>query len=179
MLQFQSPNNYDGSLALSQYQFKKTLPKFFIVLGLSCWLCLVLFNLDNLIGAMFVALLAVIPILIFFGIIFLISYFCLLPPAVKRQIKSIKFAGDNVFNIFTFNDNGDVYIETTLSGEKFSELNLKSSDIHKFVVTKEYIFMFISKLQAFVINKALLSAGETEELQKIMLRYQNKTKEDK
>jgi hypothetical protein len=72
---------------------------------------------------------------------------------VSAQKKS-RLVGDNIVNEFNFADNGDIKLVTVRDGKELSTANFNKEDIRKVKESKTYVFLYISKIQAFVIKKS-------------------------
>lgn len=74
---------------------------------------------------------------------------------------------NNFVNEYEFD--GDVInVATTKNGEVVGTQKVKIADIYKIKITDEYIFIYINKVNAFIVDKKALSDDELSEIKKIL-----------
>lgn len=92
-----------------------------------------------------------------FGLVFYIT--------INKNIK--KMTENNFVNEYEFD--GDVInVATTKNGEVVGTQKVKIADIYKIKITDEYIFIYINKVNAFIVDKKALSDDELSEIKKIL-----------
>lgn len=121
-----------------------------------CVICLTILSLlalafNIIIGGIFLASIVIIILLLWFS----------LPIIVKNKFKKNTY-GKNIMTIYTFNKNKTLNIETMRNNIVISKLYLTQTDIIKIKETKDFLLIFVSKHQAYYINKKLLSSLQKE-----------------
>lgn len=61
-----------------------------------------------------------------------------------------------------------INVATTKNGEVVGTQKVKIADIYKIKITDEYIFIYINKVNAFIVDKKALSDDELSEIKKIL-----------
>jgi hypothetical protein len=107
---------------------------------------------------------------IIYTVLVLIIYTLLwisLPAFARKNLKKNKDF-QNLIIDYTFNGDKSVNIITTRGEDKLSEFNLQSRDIIKIKETKVLILIYITKRQAFYIDKSILTAEQITEIKSIV-----------
>jgi hypothetical protein len=83
----------------------------------------------------------------------------------RRAIKSNRFIGDDIENEFTFGED-TLTVRTTRSNAEFGNSVLNKKDISKITEHKNYLFLFLTSRQAFIIDKTNLTEAEVENIRR-------------
>lgn len=162
MVEFRSRLDSRKSQALNKRSFLKLLwlllllSAVFIVIGV----CGVVFQEDD---ADFVGGVTFIVI----GVLFTPIVYILSRIFQKSVDKSTTFISENTEEIYTFDEQ---YVTATqIQGDVFTAtLKAKYSYIYKASEDKDYYYLFISKMQSHVIEKASITQGTLEEMQTLL-----------
>ena len=139
-------------MAFQKHYFKKTLIPICAICSLVMIALGIYYSFDDLVVGIAV---------IVSGVIFPFVYVW----AVNREVKKKKYksnlVGDGVINVLRCSEDG--FDETTLrAGNQIGFTALKYEDLQKVEQTKDYMFLYISKVQAFIVDKNAFEIGEKE-----------------
>jgi hypothetical protein len=132
-----------GVLALSKHQFYKQMK----------WVCIFFTAFALFVAVMTGIILLGVLLLIIALPIGLLAGRLMLSLMVKLQLSKNKIIGDSTFNEFIFSADRTFKVVTFRDGQRISETLLRQDDIHKVTASSEYVFIFISRMLAFFINK--------------------------
>ena len=89
------------------------------------------------------------------GGVFEIIYIFFMPSIMdKKSMKNNPYASDETINEFTFDDDGKLYISITKNGTVLANQTLMRNNITKIKETQEYLFLYLNRIQAFIISKS-------------------------
>ena len=164
MIEFQGKFDSSTSTALNKRAFKKMW-----------WLFVISSLVFGVIGVMLVAfpedlsdtILGV--VLICFGALFTPLVFVLTKHIQKKQNKTMHILSSDTTQVFQFYP--DKLVITQRKGDEYEGVTTaKYSYLYKVEETPTTYFLFISKVQSHVVNKADLVQGTIEELNEIFIR---------
>lgn len=144
--------------AFQQYTAKKVLVPICIV----CSLIFLALGIIRLFDDIYLGV-AFIVISVIFPFIYLKAY--------NREINKKKYksamVGDDVNNLMEFTEDG--FTEKTYRGEEqVGVTSLKYSDLFKVVDYKDYLFVYISKVQAFIVDKNGFVVGDVDSFKQFL-----------
>ncbi len=157
MIEFRTKLNDAKSSALNKNVFKKLWWLYALLTILLIGIGISALKEDKIFGIIYIGLGLLITPLSYF-LVFIIQ---------KRFNKSANYLSDETEEIFTFDEE---YMNITqVKGDSFSStLKAKYSIIYKVIEDKNYYFVYISKMQCFVVNKSSITIGTLEEAQALL-----------
>ena len=162
MIEFQGKFDSSASGALNKRVFKK-LWWLFVLCSLS-------FAVVGILGIAFAEDFSDLVLgvsLIGFGVLFTPLVMLLTKVIQKKQNESMNILGPDTVQIFQFYP--DKLVITQRKGEEYEAMTTaKYSYLYKVEETPSHYFLFISRVQSHVVNKADLTQGTIEELNGIL-----------
>lgn len=136
-----------------EYSARKTIVPIAIICSLIFVVLGVVYVFDDLItGIVFMAT----------GVLFPFIYLAFYRREVNKKKYKSNLIGNDVINFIEFKE--DCFSEKTFrNGEQVGFTLLKYSDLVKIVNYKNYLFIFISKVQAFIVDKNEFRQGTAQE----------------
>lgn len=86
----------------------------------------------------------------------------------KRINKSTSFISDNTVEVYTFDE--DKITITQTKGDEFSSvIQAKYSYLYKVLENKDYYFLYVSRMQCHIIDKASITQGDLNEMNELLI----------
>ena len=161
MIEFRTKLNDAKSSALNKNVFKKLWWLYALLTILLIGIGISALKEDKIFGIIYIGLGLLITPLSYF-LVFIIQ---------KRFNKSANYLSDETEEIFTFDEEymNSLNMPGEVKGDSFSStLKAKYSIIYKVIEDKNYYFVYISKMQCFVVNKSSITIGTLEEAQALL-----------
>ena len=158
---------YDRLYSFNMYVVRKKL-WFWLLLSFSTVMCAISFGLSLATGDVGIFEIFLIALIILIDAVSLVTYLVIPRSAIKKAP-----ALNSSINFEFYHDCLKISADTKI-GKEVSEL--RYSAIVKYAETNSDVYLFISKNQAFIIDKASLSGVTVEELKEFLQLRNIKTK---
>lgn len=158
MVEFRTKLNADKAMAVNKSAFKRIWFVFviFSIIFIGLGVLAILFpedRVDFYLGVF----------LVVFGVMFTPLFWLLTVLLQKRMNRSMPLMSENTESVFSF-DGEKVVIVQTKDYDYYEKAVMSYRYLHKVLENKDYYFLYISKMQCHVIDKASLQQGTLEEL---------------
>ena len=105
---------------------------------------------------------------ILFGVIFVPVFLIIVSVSQKKVNSTMTLLQGETVEIYEFSKE-ELIIQTSKGEEYFSLIKAKYGYLYRVDETKDYYFLYISKIQSHVIDKRFLIEGSIEELNELFL----------
>ncbi|MBD5132187.1 MAG: hypothetical protein HDT28_06330 [Clostridiales bacterium] len=105
-----------------------------------------------------------------FGVLFAPLSYLLTLWLQKRIDKSASYISDKTEEIYTFDDDGITMVQKK-DDEFYSTTKAKYSYLYKVVENKAYYFLYISRMQCHIIDKASITQGSISDMENLLIMH--------